>query len=223
MDFRLPGSSVHGILWARILEWVAIFFSRGSSKPRDWTQVSCIAGKFFTISHQGNYIQNTKKTIRDWKELQVQLGQILDKMQKDRKAQLPFLKSWVHASYMQHHQGGGGQTTQAIPLAQPLRPPPSSPFNQLTTPTQGASKDTCCLFLLLTAAAQVPVKSCLNYSSGLLSRNFYWFQSPRTWVGNTGFRCTADWFSCKHIYFLFRFFPFVGYYKILNIVPHATQ
>ena len=45
----LPGSSVHGILQARILEWVAIPFSRGSSQPRDWTQVSYIAGRFFTI------------------------------------------------------------------------------------------------------------------------------------------------------------------------------
>ena len=39
---------VHGILQARILEWVAIPFSRGSSQPRDWTQVSCIAGGFST-------------------------------------------------------------------------------------------------------------------------------------------------------------------------------
>ena len=44
-----PGSSVHGILQALILEWVAIPFSRGSSWPRDQTQVSCIAGRFFTI------------------------------------------------------------------------------------------------------------------------------------------------------------------------------
>ena len=40
-DFSLPGSSVHGILQARILKWVAISFSRGSSRPRDWTWVSC--------------------------------------------------------------------------------------------------------------------------------------------------------------------------------------
>ena len=46
MDCCLPGSSVHGILQA--LEWVAILFSRGSSWPRNWTQVPCIAGKFFT-------------------------------------------------------------------------------------------------------------------------------------------------------------------------------
>ena len=40
--------SVHGILQAKILEWVAISFSRGSSWPRSWTQVSCTAGRFFT-------------------------------------------------------------------------------------------------------------------------------------------------------------------------------
>ena len=44
-----PGSSVHGILLARILEWVASPFSRGSSGPRNRTQVSHIAGRFFTI------------------------------------------------------------------------------------------------------------------------------------------------------------------------------
>ena len=49
MGCRLPGSSVHGILQTRILEWVAISFSRGSSQPRVGTQVSCIAGIFFTI------------------------------------------------------------------------------------------------------------------------------------------------------------------------------
>ena len=48
-DCSLPGSSVHGILQARILEWVAIPFSRGSFQPGDQTQVSHIAGGFFTI------------------------------------------------------------------------------------------------------------------------------------------------------------------------------
>ena len=48
-DCSLPGSSVRGIFQARILEGVAVSFSRGSSQPRDQTQVSCIAGRFFTI------------------------------------------------------------------------------------------------------------------------------------------------------------------------------
>ena len=49
VDCSPPGSSVHGILQTRILEWVAISFSRGSSQPRDRTRVSCIAGRRFTV------------------------------------------------------------------------------------------------------------------------------------------------------------------------------
>ena len=45
----VPGSSVYGILKARVLEWVATSFFRGSSQPKDWTQGSCVAGRFFTI------------------------------------------------------------------------------------------------------------------------------------------------------------------------------
>ena len=49
LDCSSPGSSVHGILQAKILEWVAIPFSRESSQSRDRTQVSCIADRFFTV------------------------------------------------------------------------------------------------------------------------------------------------------------------------------
>ena len=49
MDFSPLGSSVHGISQTRILEWIAVSYSRGSFQPRDWTLVSCIAGRFFTI------------------------------------------------------------------------------------------------------------------------------------------------------------------------------
>ena len=55
-DCSPPGSSVHGILQAGILEWVAISFSRGSSHLRDWTQVSCvfyIAGECSTAEPPG--------------------------------------------------------------------------------------------------------------------------------------------------------------------------
>ena len=51
MDCGPPVSSVHGILQALILEWVAISFYRGSSQPRDQTQVPCIAGRFFKAEH----------------------------------------------------------------------------------------------------------------------------------------------------------------------------
>ena len=49
MDCSLLGFSVHGILQARILEWVAVPFSKGSSWPRDQTCISCIAGRFSTV------------------------------------------------------------------------------------------------------------------------------------------------------------------------------
>ena len=49
MDCSPPGSSIHGIFQARVLEWVAISFSRGPSQPRDRTQVSCIADRHFTL------------------------------------------------------------------------------------------------------------------------------------------------------------------------------
>ena len=49
MDCSLPGPSLHGILQARVLEWVAISFSTGSSQPRDQTRVSCIPGRRFNL------------------------------------------------------------------------------------------------------------------------------------------------------------------------------
>ena len=49
MNYSLPGSSLHGILQARVLEWVAISFFRGFSRPRDWTRVSRIPGRCFNL------------------------------------------------------------------------------------------------------------------------------------------------------------------------------
>ena len=57
MDYCLPGSSVHGILQARILDWVAMPSSRGSSRPRDGTGISCIVGIFFTAEPLGKPIE----------------------------------------------------------------------------------------------------------------------------------------------------------------------
>ena len=59
MDCSPPGSSVHGILQARTVEWIAIPFSRESFQPRDRTQVSCIAGRFFTV--WGSREMNSRK------------------------------------------------------------------------------------------------------------------------------------------------------------------
>ena len=49
MDCSLSGSSIHGIFQARVLEWVTVSFSRGSSRPRNRTRVSHIAGRCFTV------------------------------------------------------------------------------------------------------------------------------------------------------------------------------
>ena len=49
INCSLPVFSVHGIFQARIMVWVAISYSRGSSQPKDQTHLSCIAGRFFTI------------------------------------------------------------------------------------------------------------------------------------------------------------------------------
>ena len=53
VDCSLPGSSVHGISQERTLVWVPISFSRGSSRTRDWTRVSCLGGGFFTTELPG--------------------------------------------------------------------------------------------------------------------------------------------------------------------------
>ena len=71
MDSSLPGSAVHGIFQARILEWAAISFSRGSSQPRDWTQVSCIADRRFTVwaTREAKFIllKEIKRYLYKWK------------------------------------------------------------------------------------------------------------------------------------------------------------
>ena len=70
MDRSLWGSSVHGILQARILEWVAISSSRGSCWPRDWTHtscVSCITDGLYPLSHRGS---PNKLSRRQWRAMQ---------------------------------------------------------------------------------------------------------------------------------------------------------
>ena len=66
MDCNPPGSSVHGIFQAKILEWVAISFSRESSWPRDWTRVSRVVGKCFTIWATGEVKKAGKGDDRRW-------------------------------------------------------------------------------------------------------------------------------------------------------------
>ena len=75
MDYTLPGFSVHGILQTRVLEWVAMPFSRGSSQPRDQTCVStslALAGGFFTVSaaweaHWSDIYEKQKRNEKNFK------------------------------------------------------------------------------------------------------------------------------------------------------------
>ena len=62
MDYSLSGFSIDGIFQARVLEWIAISFSRGSSWPRNRTQVSCIAGRHFTVWATREAIEYGKAT-----------------------------------------------------------------------------------------------------------------------------------------------------------------
>ena len=60
---------LHGIIQARVLEYVAISFSRGSSRPRDRTRVSRIAGRYFYhLSHQGSSLVSTETCLLSWKK-----------------------------------------------------------------------------------------------------------------------------------------------------------
>ena len=71
INYRLPGSSVHGSLQARKLEWVAIPFSWGSSPPRDWTQDCCIAGRFFTSELPGKPSQSDQGlNLNKWHDIE---------------------------------------------------------------------------------------------------------------------------------------------------------
>ena len=64
VDCSLPCSSVHGIFQARILEWLAISFSSGSSQPRDRTQVSHIAGRLLTVWATRDVMTNLDSTLK---------------------------------------------------------------------------------------------------------------------------------------------------------------
>ena len=72
-----PGSSVQGIFQARILEWVAISFSRGFSRPRDWTQVSCTAGRVFIDSATRETQIYTSELMKSWLDWQTECSSLL--------------------------------------------------------------------------------------------------------------------------------------------------
>ena len=97
MDCSLPGSSVHGILQAKIPEWVAFPFSRGSSQPRDWTWVSWIAGRFFTIWTTRD-VNNTRTTGKFY----FFLNTILYSLELSKKNWRPKFGVWLILHFCAH-------------------------------------------------------------------------------------------------------------------------
>ena len=95
---NLPGSSVHGVFQATVLDWIAISFSKESSQPRDWTQVSHIVDRRFTVC---NLSQKAKKqwdlfkNIRDTKgTFHTKMGSIKDRNGMDLTEAEEIKKRW---------------------------------------------------------------------------------------------------------------------------------
>ena len=95
----LPGSSVYGILQARILAWIVIPFSRGSFQSRNRAQVSCVAGRFFTVWATGKIRKTIDLTI--WTSVSKAISLLFNMLSRFIIAFLPknkhLLISWLHS------------------------------------------------------------------------------------------------------------------------------
>ena len=100
VDCSPPSSSVHGILQARILEWIAISFSRGSSRPRDRTQVSHIAGRHFNLcaTKEALNYKNTVSQKTSYRDTELQIQVLTSKISKGGKE-----------ARLKEEGGGGGR------------------------------------------------------------------------------------------------------------------
>ena len=87
VDCRPPSPSIHGILQARILEWVAISFSRVSSQPRDRTQVSHVAGRRFNLctTREALKYKNTVSQKTSYRDTELQIQVLTSKISKGGK------------------------------------------------------------------------------------------------------------------------------------------
>ena len=91
MDCSSSGSFIHGIIQTRIVEWVAIPCSRGSSWPRDWTWVSCIVGRFFTVCATSE-VQYSYSVQFSW--VTQSCPTLCDPMNHSTQASLSITNSW---------------------------------------------------------------------------------------------------------------------------------
>ena len=104
MDCSPPGSSVHGILQARILEWVAMPSSRGSSRPRDWTHISCTAGRFSITEPPGKpqLFLKQKQKVKSPADLEVTIPDPVNLFYVlfKQKRELETTEAWVSRWYL---------------------------------------------------------------------------------------------------------------------------
>ena len=87
MDCSPPSSFIHGFLQSRILEWVAISFSRGSSWPRDQTQVSHIAGRHFNLctTREALKYKNTVSQKTSYRDTELQIQVLTSKISREER------------------------------------------------------------------------------------------------------------------------------------------
>ena len=128
VDCSPPSSSAHGILQARILEWVAISFSRGSSRPRDRTQVSHIAGRHFNLCATREALLTTVKSLlcAQFRSLAKSYMTLCDRMSRS----MPGLP--VHHHLPEFTQTHVHRVSDAIQPSHPL----SSPSSPTPNPSQ---------------------------------------------------------------------------------------
>ena len=120
-SFKLPGSSVHGILQARILGWVDISCCRGSSRPRNRTRVSCTAGGFFTnLSEKPHFLVNFQTKCYELKSSKVVTVYMHKPWPRDSEG--TFSQAWDTLST--------AEFTLPVPLS-PLQPPALSFLQQI--------------------------------------------------------------------------------------------
>ena len=111
-----PGSPIPGILQAITLEWVAISFSRGSSRPRNQTHVSCTAGRFFTTEPPGSHIEPSPKGPHEGRRDCRRQESPWSKPLKNQRENWPTCRR-----HLSHTTGNAAQSSQRLPPRNPRR------------------------------------------------------------------------------------------------------
>ena len=161
MKCRPPGSSVYVTLQARTLQWVAILFSRGSSQPRNWTQIDHIAGRFFTIWATREALTHMHSWGKFWTPKYTNRLKNPTAIFEEPGTKVGYCAYSLHTTppkrWAKHLSLPSSQTPRPTPTLTPYREQACLPFGELTR------KRICCVFSLSPAAPWAPIKSCLNF------------------------------------------------------------